>query len=208
MLEVRTEPTLKWVDRLPEIVTDRLVIRIIREGEVAKLMRFRVRNQERFQRWEVTRGPDFFRESSQIGLPAKERRSARNGESFAFRLLPKTDDREFIGNVSLRGILGYPVHAATLGYSLDSDLEGKGYMAEAVTAVIQFGFGQLNLRRIEACCMPANERSIALLDRLGFEREGLLRSSYFVNERWEDHLVWSRINDQWVPPRENHERRI
>ena len=192
MLTDRKTPTVRWIDRLPEIETERLSIRIIREGEIAKLVRFRTRNRARFQTWEVTRGPDFFRESAQVALPAKERRSARNGESYAFRMLLKNDDREFIGNVSLRSILGFPVHAATLGYALDEEFEGQGMMMEAVLAVIEFGFSRLNLRRIEA----------SLLSRAGFEQEGLLRSSYFVNERWEDHLIWSRINDQWTSVRE------
>jgi ribosomal-protein-alanine N-acetyltransferase len=202
MIKDRKMPNVRWIDRLPEIETERLCIRIIREGEVAKLMRFRTRNRDRFQTWEVTRGAEFFRESAQVALPAKERRSARNGESFSFRMLLKNDDREFIGNVSLRSILGFPVHAATLGYALDEEFEGKGVMMEAVLAVIDFGFSRLNLRRIEACCMPANVRSASLLTRAGFEQEGLLRSSYFVNERWEDHLIWSRINDHWTAVRE------
>jgi [ribosomal protein S5]-alanine N-acetyltransferase len=198
MVRDQLVPTVRWIDRLPEIETERLRVRIIREGEVAKLVRFRLRNRDRFQLWEVTRGADFFRESAQIALPAKERRAARNGESFSFRVMLKNDDREFIGNVSLRNVLPFPVHAATLGYALDGEYEGKGVMGEAVRAVIDFGFQRLNLRRIEACCMPANVRSAALLERVGFEREGLLRSSYFVNERWEDHLIWSRINENWT----------
>ncbi|MGL4717164.1 MAG: 30S ribosomal protein S5 alanine N-acetyltransferase, partial [Aeromonas sp.] len=44
------------------------------------------------------------------------------------------------------------------------------------------------------CYMPANQRSGALLERLGFEREGFARAYLLINGRWEDHILTSLIN--------------
>jgi len=68
---------------------------------------------------------------------------------------------------------------AELGYILGREHWGQGYMAEAVTAVIEHAFGPLGLRRLEADTDPRNAASIRMLTRLGFVREGTLR------ERWE-----------------------
>jgi ribosomal-protein-alanine N-acetyltransferase len=194
---------IRWADGLPEMETQRLTIRLIREGEADKLARYRLRNRHRFQPYEVSRPDSYFDEVTLRGMPGFERQRARDGVAYAFRVLAKGDDREFIANISLRDILGFPNHSSVLGYAVDLHHEGAGVMLEALKAVLHFGMNNLNLRRIEACCMPSNVRSVGLLTRMGFEREGLLRSSYFVNGRWEDHYVWSLINDQWVRSQED-----
>jgi RimJ/RimL family protein N-acetyltransferase len=70
---------------------------------------------------------------------------------------------------------------AELGFVLAREHWGKGYMREALAAVIDAAFGAMELRRIEAEVDPRNTRSGGLLQRLGFTREGLAR------ERWINH---------------------
>lgn len=67
---------------------------------------------------------------------------------------------------------------AEVGYVLAREFWGAGYMYEAMSAFVAFGFEQLGLRRIEAEIDPRNVASAKLLERLGFVREGLLR------QRW------------------------
>lgn len=67
--------------------------------------------------------------------------------------------------------------ARMLGYWLDETYWGKGYITEAVKAVINYGFGTLKLSLITANCYPHNERSRKVLKRHGFVYEGTLHGA-------------------------------
>ena len=71
-------------------------------------------------------------------------------------------------------------------------------MTEAVKLVSHFAFDTLRLHRIEAACIPDNARSIRVLEKAGFRREGLLRSYLRINGIWQDHYLYARIADD--PP--------
>ncbi|MFN8441384.1 MAG: GNAT family protein [Caldilineaceae bacterium] len=86
-----------------------------------------------------------------------------------------------------------PHRRAEIGYDLSPDYQGHGYMTEAVAAMIEHGFQRLNLYRIEALVAVENERSLALLRRLGFQQEGLLRSYFWSNGQAYDHVLLSRL---------------
>ncbi|GJA95297.1 hypothetical protein KAM358_31290 [Aeromonas caviae] len=67
-------------------------------------------------------------------------------------------------------------------------------MQEVVAAGIDHLFRERGLHRIMASYMPANLRSGALLERLGFEQEGYARDYLMINGRWEDHVLTALIN--------------
>jgi len=67
---------------------------------------------------------------------------------------------------------------AELGFELLRSHLGRGYMAEAVGALLGYTFGELGLNRVEATVDPLNLRSVRLLERLGFTMEGRMRERY------------------------------
>ena len=76
-------------------------------------------------------------------------------------------------------------------------LQGKGIMFEILSAAIPYIFFRLNIHRIMANYMPVNKRSGALLERLGFEREGIAKAYVQIAGKWEDHVLTSLINSRW-----------
>ena len=68
-------------------------------------------------------------------------------------------------------------------------------MAAAVRAVIGFAFDTLHLNRIEAACLPHNQASIRLLEKVGFRREGYARKYLCIDGRWQDHLLYGLVRD-------------
>jgi ribosomal-protein-alanine N-acetyltransferase len=68
-------------------------------------------------------------------------------------------------------------------------------MGAAVRAVVGFGFETLNLNRIEAACLPHNNASIGLLEKVGFRREGYARRYLCIDGRWQDHLLYGLVRD-------------
>jgi RimJ/RimL family protein N-acetyltransferase len=72
-------------------------------------------------------------------------------------------------------------------------------MREAIAALLDLAFGRLGLNRIEADVDPRNERSLAVLERLGFRREGLLRERHIVAGEIQDSVMLGLLARQWRP---------
>lgn len=87
---------------------------------------------------------------------------------------------------------------AELGYMLrDEESKGKGIMTEALKPIIEYGFNEMKLSRIEAFVGPDNQPSQKLLKKLKFVQEGLLRQHYFKNNKMEDSLVFSLLKNEY-----------
>ncbi len=87
---------------------------------------------------------------------------------------------------------------AEIGYALnDNRLKGKGLMFEAIEKVIEYGFSEMNLNRIEAFIGPDNVPSLKLIEKMNFKKEGQLRQHYFKNNQLEDSLVFSLLKDDF-----------
>ena len=84
-------------------------------------------------------------------------------------------------------------HRANIGYDLQKDFWNKGYITEALKAVIKFGFEELEINRIEAEVMPGNIISEKVLDKLNFRKEGLLREWMLWNGKHYDMIMYSLI---------------
>ena len=99
-----------------------------------------------------------------------------------------------IGRVNYTQIARGPFQSCMLGYAIDAAHEGEGLMREALEATIRHAFAVMRLHRIQANYVPENRRSGALLERLGFVREGLARDYLFINGAWRDHVLTARLN--------------
>lgn len=76
-----------------------------------------------------------------------------------------------------------------VGFALGRRFWGRGIASKALSLLLRFAFEELGVHRVEADADPRNERSLRLLERLGFEREGLLRERYHVNGEIQDAVI-------------------
>ncbi|MFS0673454.1 GNAT family N-acetyltransferase [Ornithinibacillus sp. 179-J 7C1 HS] len=95
-------------------------------------------------------------------------------ESFRYLIFHK-DTNEFIGTASLHAI-NWKVSKCEIGYWINTQFSGKGYMTEAVRELINLGFKQLKFRRIGIRCESTNLSSRSIAEKLGFKLEGILRN--------------------------------
>jgi ribosomal-protein-alanine N-acetyltransferase len=84
-----------------------------------------------------------------------------------------------------------------IGYDLGRACWGKGLMGEALCSILAYGFEEVGLNRVEGFVDPANERSIHLLNRIGFRREGILREYGYWKGRFWDQLCYAMLKRDW-----------
>jgi len=85
-----------------------------------------------------------------------------------------------------------------IGYGMSRHHWGSGYMHEALVALINYGFGELGFRRIEADIDPRNTGSAKSLQRLGFVKEGHLRERWKVGDEISDSDLYGLLRREWT----------
>jgi len=111
-------------------------------------------------------------------------------------ILQKSDERAI-------GTCGYhkwqKAHRrAEIGFDLEESSWNQGLMTEALRAVLQLGFESMHLNRVEALVYPENRASLRLLEKLGFQKEGLLRQYFRQGDVSIDHWLLSLLRAEWV----------
>jgi len=110
---------------------------------------------------------------------------------------------EIAGVINANEIVRGCFLSAYLGFYAFAPHDGTGAMTLGLAAVIDQLFGHEGLHRLEANIQPANGRSLALVQRLGFHREGFSPRYLKIAGRWRDHERWALLADDWrgLPPR-------
>lgn len=87
---------------------------------------------------------------------------------------------------------------AEIGYAIYNDgHKRKGYMTEAVQAVLAYGFNEMELHRVEALADPANVPSIKIIEKFNFTYEATLREHYNVDGKMEDSVMYSLLKHEF-----------
>jgi ribosomal-protein-alanine N-acetyltransferase len=126
----------------------------------------------------------------------------RKGTRYSFLIFPKHRGLggPLLGYLNFSEVVRGVFLACYMGYALAQRAQGKGYMTEACRAGIDYMFERAGLHRIMANYMPHNERSAAVLRRLGFVLEGTAKDYLFLAGRWQDHVLTSLTNPRPVTP--------
>jgi len=114
-------------------------------------------------------------------------------EAYSF-LLFREEDNVLLGGLSFGYVRRGVSQSASLGYWMGAPYAGKGYMTRAADAACRYMFERQGLHRIEAACLPTNEPSRRLLQRVGFRQEGYARSYLNINGDWRDHLLFALLD--------------
>ncbi len=176
---------------MPVLRTRRLVLRGVAEGDGPALFElFSDDAVTAYYAWDTFTDPRQGRE-----LAAATVEQYRQRQALRWGLLPVGTDR-------IVGTCGYTRWArehryAVLGFDLARRYWGQGLMSEAATAVIGYGFEQLDLNRIEATVLAGNLPSIALLTRHGFTLEGRLAQRARHRGTFHDIHMYALLKSAW-----------
>jgi ribosomal-protein-alanine N-acetyltransferase len=117
-------------------------------------------------------------------------REQKIGETY---FLIRRKDELPIGGISISNIRYGVARTCNIGYWMSEKFAARGYMGLCVEALCNHIFDNLNLHRIEAACLPHNQRSSRLLERAGFVQEGLLRDYLEIDGKRQNHLLYSLL---------------
>jgi ribosomal-protein-alanine N-acetyltransferase len=174
--------------------TDRLILRILRPKDAGLVLDYVSRNKDFLKDWETDRPDDYYTLSHQKGLLKRDYRRFKDGQMLRLWIFKKDDPNKVIGTIALDNIIRGPFLSCFLGYRLDRDYINQGYTTEALGELIRIAFHEMSLHRIEANIMPRNQRSLRVVEKLGFVDEGLSRDYLKINEKWEDHIHMVLLN--------------
>lgn len=148
--------------------------------------------------WEPLWPPDDLTRASFRYRVRRHMEEAARDEAYTFFVYREEDDT-LLGGLSLGHVRRGVSQSATLGYWMGAPHAGKGYMTRAVRAIANYAFDRQGLHRVEAACLPTNEPSRRLLERVGFKYEGYARSYLNINGQWRDHLLFALVDFDPVP---------
>ncbi len=175
-----------------ELHTQRLILREFVSADWPSVLAYQ-RDPRYLQYYAWTdRAPDDAQRFVQMFLDQQAERPRRK---FQFAVTLKTSG-QFIGNCGIRQATA-GAHEADIGYELAPDQWGHGYATEAARAVVHFGFAELKVHRVWACCVADNTASAHVLEKLGLKLEGRLREKEYYKGRWWDTLIYGLLENEW-----------
>lgn len=176
--------------------SERLYLRILKPNYAGEVLEYYKRNHSFLNEWEPKRPKEFYTLSYQKRQLAMEYSLFKDNQQVRFWIFKK-EDNKLIGNVCYSNIIMGNFKSCFLGYKLDKDEINKGYMTEAVKRTVDIMFEDFGLHRVEINVVPRNDRSLRVMEKLNFEREGFSKRYLEINGKWEDHVHFAVYNDKW-----------
>lgn len=172
--------------------TARLQLRPMRPSDADALYAI-LTEPEVLRHWDTPAWPDVAHAREFI---VDEQRALAEGESITLGIY-RDDPPRLIGECLLFAV-DRQAGRAELGFALAPGAWGHGYLQEAAGALLAYGFDGLHLRRIEAEINVGNAAAARALERLGFQREGVLRERWAVNGSISDAAVYGLLAREWA----------
>ena len=179
------------MNSFPTLLTMRLKLRQVREDDAAAL--FDIHSDAETMQWYGVEPLIYPAEALRLTELFAGWFNAGTGFRWA---LERYSDGRMIGTCGLfRWNRSW--RSCVTGYELARDCHGQGYMREAMSAVLAYGFNEMQLHRVQAEAHGNNTASIALAKRLGFKFEGIHREQAFWNGRFHDLQCYSLLEPHW-----------
>ncbi|SRR6266566_5594426 len=115
----------------------------------------------------------------------------------AFFGIMTVDGDKFIGTAKIGPIQWIDRHSYCALFIGDPDFRGKGYGSEVAFLLLKYAFRVLNLHKISAGMVASNSASTKIFEKVGMKIEARLKDEYFINGRWEDHILMATFQSEF-----------
>lgn len=177
-------------NNIVEMKGKNILIRNFTPDDAQELLEYYLRNKEHLREFEPVRDASFFTYETQKEILLESYRQLMTGVGSDLGIYK---DNKLIGKAKISNIVYGVLKSGILGYSIDKEYEGKGYMKEAINLVLEYTKEYLDLHRIEASVLTTNERSKGVLLSCGFEEIGINKKYLYINGKWSDHITFYKI---------------
>ena len=178
--------------RRPVVETERMTLRLPAHGDWRAWAQLREASADHLMPWEPVWSHDHLSRRAFTNRVYWAMRAETAGTAVPF-LLVRREDQRLLGAITLDNIRRGPVQAGTLGYWIGAPFARRGYMREAVQAMVHFAFVSLDISRVEAACLPENVASRGVLEKSGFKYEGVAQAYLQINGRWRNHVLYANL---------------
>ncbi|MDU4938089.1 MAG: GNAT family protein [Clostridium sp.] len=165
-------------------------IKLLTPEHAQNLLDYYIRNKKHLEPFEPLRDNSFYTYEVQKNILSDSYRQFLNGTAVDLGIFK---DDYLIGKLKLSNIVYGIFKSGILGYSIDKDEQGKGYMKEAVNLVVNYAFEDLDLHRVEASALVDNEPSKHVLIGCGFTELGINKKYLYINGGWKDHITYYKV---------------
>ncbi|WP_370831376.1 GNAT family N-acetyltransferase [Clostridium sp.] len=177
-------------NNIVEMKGKNILIRNFTPDDAQDLLEYYLRNKDHLKDFEPVRDASFFTYEMQKEILLESYRQLMTGVGSDLGIYK---DNKLIGKAKISNIVYGVLKSGILGYSIDKEYEGKGYMKEAINLVLEYAKEYLDLHRIEASVLTTNERSKGVLLSCGFEEVGINKKYLYINGKWSDHITFYKI---------------
>jgi ribosomal-protein-alanine N-acetyltransferase len=178
------------------LATEHLFIRRLESKDTDEHLALLLRNRKYLQPFEPIRPESYFTHAGQEEMVRNLQLNWKHDRGYGFGIFLKEKER-LIGRVNLSNVVRGAWQNCTIGYWIDQDCQGRGWMTEAVRLALRFAFEYASLHRVQAAAMPRNQASVRVLEKVGFRYEGLAKHYLQINGVWEDHLIYAITREDW-----------
>jgi ribosomal-protein-alanine N-acetyltransferase len=175
-----------------EIAGPEHYFRLPRNSDYKAWYTLRSESRSFLERWEPAWESDALTEAAFRNRVIRSNQEFASGIALPLLLFSRRTD-DLLGGLTIGHIRRGASQSCMIGYWMGERHAGQGHMSAAVNVAVQHIFQRLNLHRIEAACIPENGRSIRLLEKAGFQREGYMKDYLKIRGEWRDHLLYALI---------------
>lgn len=151
-----------------------------------QVLTFYQENQMHFDIWEAKRDKKFYTKHYHKSLLEVEYNAMIKGKMARYYIFYKNNPNQIIGCVNFHDIKGGAFCNCQIGYKIHHKFCNRGIGKEVVSTSIGYLFAESRLHRIEALIHPENGPSIALAEKVGFEKEGIAKKAVMLGGQWQD----------------------
>jgi RimJ/RimL family protein N-acetyltransferase len=168
-----------------ELTTDRTLIRTLRLDDIPHIHEYaKLPEACEYQGW----GPNTEEDTRQF--------VEKHIAAPYFFSIELKDTKQLIGGCNL-SVTNKELREAMIGYTLNPKYWNKGYMTEVARKLLEFGFGTLQLHRIQSHATPENVGSWRVMEKLGMRREGHEVEAAYFKGKWHDWFRYAILDREW-----------
>ena len=172
---------------------DRMVLRDLQPDDAEAILDTVTQNYEHLKPFTHWITPDYSLRSATEFIE----RSDRDREERRTLELGIFDQNQFVGSIGFVNF-DWAAKKTEIGYWISKAYEGKGIVCAACKRLIRFAFDELDLKRIEIRSSTENRRSVAIPERLGFIKEGVLRQATLCDGKLHDLAIYGLLRAEWT----------